>query len=228
MWLKNIFSKYIFVTLLVFIGCGEKGMPDIKILALGDSYTIGESVAFEKSWPMQLSQSLAEKNIKSTVKIIAKTGWTTDELNLAIEQEKINTTYKLVTLSIGVNNQYRDQSIDVYRREFCQLLEKAIKFANNMPSNVIVVSIPDWGVTPFGHKDKRGPNKIGNEIAVFNQVNLEESKKRGCNYIDITPVSKQALNKSYLTASDGLHPSAKMYTMWVDKISPIASKIGSQ
>ena len=210
-------------SLLFLTACG-KNMSTKKFLALGDSYTIGESVERHNSWPFQLQKKI-KPQVNFDVKIIAKTGWTTDELAAAIRQEKISETFDMVSLLIGVNNQYRRRSADEYRKEFIELLEQAIVFAGNDPSKVVVVSIPDWGVTPFAEKDPRSSVEIGKQIDLYNKINAEESLKKKCYYVDITPISKKASVDSELNADDGLHPSAKMYGMWVEKISPVALKI---
>ncbi len=191
----------------------------ISYLALGDSYTIGESVAESERWPVQLSKSLAKNGLKVALpQIIAQTGWTTDELKAKIVSEKITKTYDLVSLLIGVNNQYRGRSVEQFQTEFIDLLETAIKFTGNKPERVFVVSIPDWGITPFGGK---GQNKtISEQIDLFNKVKEEETVKKGVLFIDITPISRQAINDVSLIAEDGLHPSGKMYQQWVEKISP--------
>lgn len=191
----------------------------LSYLALGDSYTIGESVAENDRWPVQLSKSLTKSGVEvASPQIIARTGWTTDELKAKIISENITKTYDLVSLLIGVNNQYRGRSVEQFRTEFVDLLETALKFAGNKPERVFVVSIPDWGVTPFGGK---GQNKtISEEIDLFNKVKKEETEKKGILYIDITPISRQAINDATLIATDALHPSGKMYQQWVEKILP--------
>ncbi|WP_372367509.1 SGNH/GDSL hydrolase family protein [Candidatus Uabimicrobium sp. HlEnr_7] len=193
-----------------------------NFLALGDSYTIGECVE-ENSWPIQLQQALKKSQINIDVQIIAQTGWTTDELAQVIYKKNIQKNFDMVSLSIGVNNQYRGQSEKKYRKEFIWLLEQAINFAGKDPKKVIVVSIPDWGITPFAKKDKRSSKQIGQQIDIFNNINAKETKKRRCHYIDITPLSRK--KDASLVANDGLHPSAKMYNMWVEKIYPVALKI---
>lgn len=191
--------------------------PSPRFLALGDSYTIGESVAAADRWPNQLALHLREGGIDIAYpEIIAKTGWTTDELSSAIDAAKPHGPYALVTLLIGVNNQYRGRDAEQYRREFGALLQRAIAFAGNDPKRVLVVSIPDWGVTPFAASRDRA--KIGAEIDHFNAINAEETKRAGARYADITPVSRHAATDPTLVAPDGLHPSAKMYTEWVSVI----------
>ena len=187
-------------------------------LALGDSYTIGESVAEADRYPIQLVRRLNEVGYSiSNPKIIAKTGWTTDELMAAIVQEHMeDQTFDMVSLLIGVNNQYRGRDVEVYRKEFTELVSMAVKFARNNVNNVFVVSIPDWGMTPFGKKSPK--QHISQNINLFNKVNKEVCIKMGIRYIDITPDSRLADKDPGLIANDGLHPSDKMYANWVDHI----------
>ena len=185
-------------------------------LALGDSYTIGESVPADGTFPAQLARALKT----SSPLIIAKTGWTTDELDKAIDAVKTKGPYDLVTLLIGVNNQYRGRSANEYRTEFRGLLKRAIGFAGGRPARVIVVSIPDWGVTPFAAGRDR--KKIAAEIDAFNDINHKEAVHAGAFWVDITPISRRATHDASLVAPDGLHPSARMYKEWVDVILPIA------
>ena len=193
-------------------------------LALGDSYTIGESVDADQRYPVQLIDSLNKAGLTiDNYNIVAKTGWTTDELLLGIDTAKILKKYDLVTLLIGVNNQYRGRELNNYRNEFLQLLDQAITFAGNDPNRVIVISIPDWGLTPFAKE--RNVELIAKEIDDFNAVNKEESVKAGAHYVNVTNISRQASKQTELIASDGLHPSGIMYTKWVSEILPIAEKI---
>jgi len=193
-----------------------------RYLALGDSYTIGESVTEEERWPNQLA-ALVNSSKEIDVTIIARTGWTTSELWQGIQAANPQGTYDMVSLLIGVNNQYRGYDMDEYRDEFKFLLEKAIEYAGGKPEHVIVLSIPDWGVTPFATGRDRG--QISSEINTFNQINLEESQKAGIHYVDITPVSREAVYNSSLIAGDGLHPSGKMYAEWAKQVLPIAVEI---
>ena len=195
----------------------------LRILALGDSYTIGESVAENERWPDQLAAMLSEKNIQTDVTIIARTGWTTSELWQEIQTNPPRGRYDLVSLLIGVNNQYRGYDINKYRDEFRFLLEKAIEYAGGKSEHVIVLSIPDWGVTPFA--SGRDRDKIANDIDAFNLINLDQSKKMGVNYIDVTLASREALNDPVLVAGDGLHPSGKMYAEWAKLVLPVAIRI---
>lgn len=194
-----------------------------RYLALGDSYTIGESVEVEERFPNQLAVLLANEGITVEVKTIARTGWTTDELWQGIQAETLSPPYDMVSLLIGVNNQYRGRSIEEYREGFVFLLNKAIEYAGGNIKHIIVFSIPDWGVTPFAYG--RDTTKIATEIDAFNQVNLEESQKAGVHYVDVTPISRLALNDKGLIASDGLHPSGSMYAQWAQLALPVASEI---
>ena len=198
-------------------------MPSRRFLALGDSYTIGESVAVEDRWPHQLAASLADEGIQTDVTIVARTGWTTNELWKGMQEREIVPPYDMVSLLIGVNNQYRGYSIDEYRAEFVFLLNKSIEYADGNPEHVIVLSIPDWGVTPFAQG--RDLTQIANEIDAFNAVNREESQKANVQYVDVTPVSRQAAGDISLIAQDGLHPSRKMYAEWTTLVLPKALKI---
>jgi len=198
-------------------------MKMIRYLALGDSYTIGESVAEHERWPNQLAGLLRTNDISTEVTLIARTGWTTDELWQGIQAREINPPYDLVSLLIGVNNQYRGLEIDEYREEFIFLLNKAIEYAGGDAKRVIVLSIPDWGVTPFAKS--RDSKEIATEINLFNSVNREESEKAGVYYVNITPSSREAVTDSALIAADGLHPSGKMYAEWAGLAYPEVLKI---
>ena len=184
-------------------------------LALGDSYTIGEMVGDTERFPIQLTSKLNSDSIDiAEPLIIAKTGWTTDELLAAIKEKNVKDTFSIVTLLIGVNNQYRGRDSENYRTELKQLLDIAVKYAGGKRENVFVLSIPDWGVTPFAEGKDRG--KIAAEIDEYNRVMKEECEKLSVKYYDISEISRT--NDPALIASDGLHPSGKMYKLWVDKI----------
>ena len=187
---------------------------EARYLALGDSYTIGESVPADERFPMQLAKTLGI----GEPQIIAKTGWTTDELNAAIDAANPQGPFDLVTLLIGVNNQYRGRSADEYRTQFEALLRRAIGFAGGDAKRVVVVSIPDWGVTPFAEGRDRA--KIAREIDQFNGIGREEAQRAGAKWVDITPISRR--NDPALVAGDGLHPSGKQYAEWVTLIAPAA------
>ncbi len=195
----------------------------LRYLALGDSYTIGESVSPEDRWPVLLADSLRARGlVVADPTIIAKTGWTTDELNAAIDQADPQGPYDLVSLLIGVNNQYRGHSVVEYRTEFRALLQRAIGYAGGEAGRVLVVSIPDWGVTPFAANDARGPQQIGEEIDAYNAVAREETERAGVPFVDITPYSRTAADDPSLVAGDGLHPSGTMYAGWTERVLPVA------
>jgi len=222
-------------TLLLFfiIGCSkaqndnakemEKVDQSYTYLALGDSYTIGESVNLDMRWPEQLAKRMTEGGIPvDSPRIIATTGWTTDELQKGIIEAEITKKYDIVSLLIGVNNQYRGYPFEDYEREFTELLIMAIQFASTQNSKVFVVSIPDYGVTPFGRK--KNSNKIALEIDQYNAKAKEICEERGILFVNITDISKKALNDTTLVATDGLHPSGKMYKEWVRLIYPQVKK----
>lgn len=191
----------------------------IKFLALGDSYTIGESVAVHERWPVQLADALRKKDIPcSDPQIIATTGWRTDDLKHAIEKAKLKPEYTLVSLLIGVNNYYQGKSAESYAPEFEELLRTAIALAGGDKSRVFVVSIPDYGYTPFG-KEKQQTISAG--IDAFNAINKSIAQKLGVKYIYITDISRKGLMEPNLVATDGLHPSGKMYSAWIERMTEV-------
>jgi lysophospholipase L1-like esterase len=194
------------VALALLSSCSSVDKP-VRYLALGDSYTIGESVAEGDRFPNQLARELKIP----APQIIAKTGWTTDELNAAIDAANPQGPFDLVTLLIGVNNQYRGRDAEEYRSEFAALLRRAIGFAGGNAGKVVVVSIPDWGVTPFAEGRDRA--KIAREIDRYNAINQEEAQRAGASYVHITTISRRP--DPELVADDKLHPSAKQYSEWV-------------
>ena len=196
----------------------------MKYLALGDSYTIGESVNQTETFPYQLVTKLSSDSDLTfeAPKMIAKTGWTTGELLKGIKQARPKSDFDLVTLLIGVNNQYRAYSIEEYKTELQTLINQTIQFANGNASHVILVSIPDYGVTPFG---KEMAQKIDLELRAFNQVGKELAMKNHLHWVDIFQISKAAEQKPDLLASDNLHPSEKMYQLWVEEIYMVAKTI---
>jgi len=197
----------------------EEKSVNIRYLALGDSYTIGESVEEAERWPNQLADFLKAGGIPTEVDIIARTGWTTKELWEGIQAWQIAPPYELVSLLIGVNNQYRGYDINEYREQFVFLLNKAIEYAADNSKHVIVLSIPDWGVTPFARG--RDIEQIAKDIDIFNAVNREETEKAGAHYVDVTPISRAVMNDLSLIAVDGLHPSGKMYVEWAKLALPV-------
>jgi lysophospholipase L1-like esterase len=197
----------------------------LTYLALGDSYTIGQSVPIEQSFPLQLTGQLnATGHFVTRPKIIAVTGWTTGDLiNAASHSDIGDKQYNIVTLLIGVNNQFRGYSPNDYRIEFVQLLHTAINHAKGGKSHVFVLSIPDWGVTPFAKNGGYNAQKVGAEIDLFNAINKEETQKLDATYVDITPASRRASYDPSLIAGDGLHPAANMYSLWVSQLLPLVS-----
>ena len=194
-----------------------------RILSLGDSYTIGEAVNAADRWPVRLAVRLREKGIAADDPlIIARTGWTTDELDRALDAAPLDAEFDLVTLLIGVNNQYRGRSSDDYRSQFRGLLDRAISNAGGRASRVLVVSIPDWGVTPFAADSGRDVVRIGREIDAFNAVCRDEASRAGARFVDVTAISRRARNEWELIAGDGLHPSGAMYEEWAREILPVA------
>ena len=188
-------------------------------LALGDSYTIGEAVSAAESFPYQLKDALVKQGHPvESIQMIAQTGWTTDELQVAIDAARLSPPYDLVTLLIGVNNQYRGYSVANYCVEFEQLLRQAIAFVGADTERVRVLSIPDWGVTPFAQKEGRVADKVAKEIDAFNAAAQEISENLGVVFIRITPHSRLAATDLSLLAPDGLHPSGKMYAHWVQRL----------
>jgi lysophospholipase L1-like esterase len=186
-----------------------------KYLALGDSYTIAEGLSVTDGYPYQLIGILNKKYTYDTPTIIARTGWRTDELLHAIDSANIPYKYDLVTLLIGVNNQYQKKELSIYEAEFAELLLRAIVLADGQKKHVIVLSIPDYGVTPYGASDAV---MIYDEINKYNAVNRKVSLATGVHYVDITALSRSALLDDTLTAADGLHPTAAMYSLWAAEI----------
>lgn len=194
-------------------------------LALGDSYTIGEQVAIQSSFPYQLADCLNRNGLVLGVpKIIATTGWTSGELQNAINNSGLNQMFDIVTLLIGVNNQYRGEPSERYRVEFKALLQTAIDFANGNKARVFVLSIPDWGTTPYALNRGCDLEEIAEEIDAFNAIKKEETIALGVSYTDITAASRKAANDIGLLAPDGLHYSAKMYAEWVELLIPTVIK----
>lgn len=192
----------------------------LSYLALGDSYTIGEKVSPSERWPVLLADTLRSMGYPvAEPEILAVTGWTTGDLKKGIENSDLKESYGLVSLLIGVNNQYRGYDIERFRNDFTFLLEKSIELAGNHPGNVLVLSIPDYGVTPFA--ENRDPSRISAEIERYNEIKEIISRKKGVMYVDITPISRKAEKHPELLAGDRLHPSGIMYQRWVARIIPV-------
>ena len=236
---NELFMKCIllFVVLTVIFSCSsskeatelspseQPEEPERKTyLALGDSYTIGESVSETMRWPVQLAEqfnSTSDKLLEQPT-IVAQTGWTTNELQTAINNTNFAFPYDLVTLLIGVNNQYRGYDFERFETEFEELLEFAIEKAGSS-NRVIVVSIPDWGVMPFA--EGRNREQIAEEIDQYNERKKEITNELNAHFIDITAISREAEEQPSYIANDGLHPSGEQYSAWVNEILPVVNTI---
>lgn len=211
------------------------GAATASYLALGDSYTIGENVAPAGRWPEQLAAALRAEGIVidgiavANPRIIAATGWTTDELSAAIDAaEPLGENHALVSLLIGVNNQYRGRTVDDYAHEFAILLERAIGFAGRRADRVFVLAIPDWGVTPFAADSGRDIAAIARELDAYNAAAAKICAERGVAFIDIAPVSRARGAEPAMLADDGLHPSAAMYAEWARLALPAVRRMLSK
>ncbi len=204
----------------------QPGGSTLRYLALGDSYTIGEGVAPADRWPNELARHLAVEGFSGAAdgpEIIARTGWTTDELATAIDEAKPRGPYDLVTLLIGVNDQYRGRSVEAFGTEFHGLLVRAIRFAGGRSGRVLVLSIPDWGVTRFAAAEGRLPSeRIAGEIDAYNAVVRRECERAGAAYLDITGMTRSAGGAEGELVADGLHPSASQYRRWARAALPLA------
>lgn len=230
--MKPVFILFCFFTIAVSFSY-QPNTPEMAVkkytyLAIGDSYTIGESVTPAENFPHQAVQLLQkESSVAIEARIIAKTGWTTDELETGImvadKEEPLLPSYDFVSLLIGVNNQYRGRSVEEYKPAFEALLKKAILFAGNNASHVVVLSIPDWSVTLFA--EGRDRSQIAAEIDAYNKANKEIALQYQVHYIDITSWTREAITDHTLLATDGLHPSGKEYKRWAVKIAAWISKL---
>jgi lysophospholipase L1-like esterase len=190
-------------------------------LALGDSYTIGEGVPEAGRWPNQLVSLLRARGVAiDDPRIIATTGWTTDELDAGVDaanaREAIPNDHALVSLLIGVNNQYRGRSLEEYETQFAALLDRAVGFASGEPSRVIVLAVPDWGVTPFAIQSGRDRAQIASQLDAFNLAAQRMTEARGARFVDTAPVSRAHGGEVAMLADDGLHPSGAMYALWAE------------
>ncbi|MDR5590926.1 SGNH/GDSL hydrolase family protein [Christiangramia sp. SM2212] len=229
--MKKIY--FLFLSLILF-SCSstldvqdnqEPEDPKFSYLALGDSYTIGESVMETERWPVQLAEQLRERGYKMAApKIIAKTGWTTEDLLRGMESElNIQRDFDIVSILIGVNNQYQGKPITEYEDDLRTIFNKAVNHSKTMEKGVFAVSIPDYGYTPFGSANQE---RISAEIDRFNEVFKRVADEFNVPFYNITPISRDAKNNPDLVASDGLHPSGLMYQYWVDQIvNQVAEKL---
>ncbi|MFN8546967.1 MAG: SGNH/GDSL hydrolase family protein [Candidatus Eisenbacteria bacterium] len=196
----------------------------IRLLALGDSYTVGEGVNWRERWPERLAHLLRIEGFGvEEPDVIAQTGWTTDELSAGIDRMGPRGPYALVTLMIGVNNQYRGRDSEEYRREFVALLERSRDLAGGRADHVLVLSIPDWSVTPFAEGRDRA--RIAGEIDRFNAINHEEAERLGARYLDVTTISRRTVSESHWFAPDGLHPGERMHLEWAKAAVPASVAI---
>jgi lysophospholipase L1-like esterase len=195
-----------------------------RYLALGDSYTIGEGVPEAGRWPALLAQSLrGQGHALADPRYVARTGWTTDELDGAMDAAGLDPPYDLVSLLIGVNNQYRGRDPQEYRREFAALLARAIALAGGRSGRVFVLSIPDWGVTPFAAGSDRDPAQVARDLDEFNALAGAECARRDVAFVDITPLSR-GVARAELTG-DGLHPSDAQYARWAAAATPVVAAL---
>lgn len=204
----------------------EEQARDLSYLALGDSYTIGESVEPEMRWPVQLVDSLRDREINVNYPvIIAKTGWTTGDLLGTMDQKLDQEKFDLVSVLIGVNNQYQGKSIEAYEADLHEIFQQAIEHSRRGKEGVFVVSIPDYGATPYGEPKAE---EIGREIEEFNAVFRRVAKEYELDFYDITPISKKGIEEPGLVASDGLHPSGDMYSLWVEEfVDKVMAKVSA-
>ncbi len=213
--MKNLFSILLLSIVFTQMQAQQK---EYSFLFIGDSYTIGEGVAANENYPSQLVAALTQTGIKlKTLKIVAKTGWTTAELMQAALAENDYTKYDLVFLCIGVNNQYRGQDIGIYKKELNALINYSLMATGDKAKNVILISIPDYGFTPFGGENK---SKISAEIDAYNTIKKDQAYIANAQFVNITQISRN--EDATMITSDGLHPSAKQYAMWVKEILPLA------
>ena len=198
----------------------------MKYLALGDSYTIGEGIPEDGRWPVVLARALRAEGVAlEDPRIIATTGWTTDELAAAIDAAEPLGEWDFVSLLVGVNNQYRGRSLENYREEFTTLLQRAIDFARGRAERVLVLAIPDWGVTPFGTASGRDVAQIARELDAFNAAAAAICAEHGVAFVDIAPVARVRGAEAAMLAGDGLHPSAAMYALWAAQALPVARRL---
>jgi lysophospholipase L1-like esterase len=216
--MENLRYIFLFLSFYLMSIMETNAQKTLSYLALGDSYTIGESLPLEDNFPHQTVTLLRKKGMfMADPEIVAKTGWTTDELMDAISKRSLKSNYDYVSLLIGVNNQYRGRELATYKKEFEQLLLQAIQFAGGKPEHVFVLSIPDWGATPFAEGRDRA--KINSEIDQFNLANLKIAQQYKVYYIEITSGTREAKHDLTLVAEDKLHPSKKEYGRWAEKLS---------
>jgi len=202
-----------------------------RFLALGDSYTIGEGVRVAERWPPRVAATIRKMGVQlDEPTIVAKTGWTTRELRSALDSmaPPLNEDFDIVSLLIGVNDQYRSLGVEAFRGGLLDLLSRVVRYAAGDATRVVIVSIPDWSVTPFARADARSPTTIAEEIDRFNAVTRDEARRIGAAFVDVTSITREARDDHTLLAPDGLHPSGAMYARWVLAITPVVAKALAQ
>ncbi|NNJ55018.1 MAG: SGNH/GDSL hydrolase family protein [Bacteroidia bacterium] len=203
----------------------EETLRHKTYLALGDSYTIGTAIKSQDAFPYQLKDSLLKQNYDVEVKIVAQNGWRTDDLQRGIKRTTLDEKYDLISLLIGVNNQYQQLPIEDYTKDFNNLLDSAIQYAGGKKANVFVVSIPNYGVTPFGAEKKEQTTE---QLKVFNQIAEAICNERNISYFNVTPISLEAEHREDYRAKDNLHPSAIQYAAWVSSfLDEVLKKLNS-
>ncbi len=226
----------VLVCVLLCTGCSDDSDPvtpapkravSVRVLALGDSYTSGEAVPQSKSWPYQLADSLLEDSVRvSTLKVVAHTGWTSADLIVAMNKAPLTPPYDIVTLQIGVNNQFGGVPFEIFQDEFPELVARATALAGNRPEHVVVLTIPDYSVTPVGQR--LDPDQTRSEIDSYNGFIAATLDSSAVSLINITDISREAGEDSSLTARDGLHPSGAQYARWVGLIRPVVKALSGR
>lgn len=210
--------------LLALMLAGSATLPRPRtFLALGDSYTVGQSVSAEERWPERLVSLLAERGVAlAAPRVIARTGWTTADLGRALAAERPAGPFDLVTLMIGVNDEFQGRGLESYERGFGALLTQAVGLAGGEPRRVLVLSIPDYGVTPFARRAGLDAREVAAEVDRFNAVARAATQRAGAHWVDFTPASRRAAADAELLARDGLHPSGKLHAEWAALVVPAA------
>lgn len=222
-----MWPSWLLMTAMLASATSASAREPLRYLALGDSYTIGEGVEASRRWPVQLVARLQAEGISvDPPRIIARTGWTTDELSAAMAAVEPLGEWDFVSLLIGVNNQYRGRTVEDYRGEFRALLQRAISLARQRPERVMVLAIPDWGVTPFAEgRDRAG---IGAELDAYNAAAAEICREHRVSFVDTAAISRARGAEATMLAEDGLHPSAELYALWANAALPLARDLLSR
>jgi lysophospholipase L1-like esterase len=226
--MKRLLGKFKWIGLLGLLLCAcaaRPSTPGARLLALGDSYTVGEGLTRDQSWPSQLARGLeAEGLALDELVVIARTGWTSDKLLSALEEANPQGPFDLVTVMVGVNDQFNDLPVEDYRQNLRALIARAVILAGDDPDRVVVISIPDWSSSPAGSQIASAA-RVSVQIALFNQICLEETRSAGARYVDVTPISLLMNERADFSAPDGLHPSGEQYRAWLELILPEARAV---